>query len=115
MTTDLTFPVDPWLLLAAVVVGTLGAARLTRLIVHDSFPPAAWARSVWDGWTKDGSWAVLAHCHWCLGPWMTLLALATAFIGPLHVVWWLFWGWLAASYLTSMIVERDEVPHDHDH
>lgn len=114
MTSVLSFPLDPWLLLAAAAVGILGAARLTRLITADKFPPAAWVRATWDRITRDGDWSLLAHCHWCLGPWMTLLALGTAFIGPLHPVWWLFWGWLAASYLTSMIVERDEVPHDHD-
>jgi hypothetical protein len=26
----------------------------------------------------------------------------------MHWFWWLFWGWLAGSYLTAMVVEHDE-------
>jgi hypothetical protein len=34
--------------------------------------------------------------------------LLTAWLTDLHWGWWLFWGWLAGSYLTAMVVERDE-------
>lgn len=92
----------------AVVVGLLSAARLTRLLTQDSFPPAAWLRRKWDEVTDDGDWSILAHCHWCMGPWMTLPVGAWALLSELHISWWLFNGWLAAAYVVSMIVERDE-------
>ena len=33
---------------------------------------------------------------------------ATALLSDLHPVWWIVNGWLAASYVVSMIVERDD-------
>lgn len=95
-----------WAAFAAVAVA--GSARLTRLVVHDSFPPAVWVRMRWDRVTRDGSWSTLAHCHWCLGPWLLALALVTAWATDVSVWWWLFWGWLGASYATSWLVEHDE-------
>ena len=97
----------------AVLVAVVGAARLTRIVTHDSWPPAAAVRAWWtrlftreDGALSD--WHLLAVCHWCFGPWAFAFALATAWATSLHPVWWVFWGWLAGSYLVSMIVERDE-------
>lgn len=95
--------------LAAVIVGTVSVARLTRLITQDSFPPSAWLRAKWDEVTGDGSWSVLAHCHWCLSVWITPAILLWGWLSDLHVAWWLFNGWMAASYVAAMIVERDEV------
>lgn len=92
----------------AVVVGILSAARLTRLLTQDSFPPAAWLRMKWDELTDDGPWSTLAHCHWCMGPWMVLPVGLWAWLSELHVSWWVFNVWLAAGYVVSMIVERDE-------
>ena len=61
---------------AAFAVGVLSAARLTRLVMHDSFPPAVWFRIKWDDVTEDNGWNPLFHCHWCLSPWMTLIILS---------------------------------------
>lgn len=91
-----------------VVVGILSAARLTRLLTQDSFPPAAWLRVKWDALTKDGPWSTLVHCHWCLSPWFTLFIGAWMYFSHMHWTWWAFNGWLAASYLVAMVVERDE-------
>lgn len=103
-----------WLWLAAIVVGVFGAARLTRLITHDHYPPAEavrgwWLKRTWDDETNsEGRWGLLATCHWCASPYVFALALLTAWLTDLHWAWWLFWGWLAGSYLTAMVVERDE-------
>lgn len=93
----------------AVGVGILSVGRLARLITQDSFPPAVWLRIKWDGKTEGNAWNVLLHCHWCITPWIVLPIGAWALLSDLHWSWWLFNGWLAAAYLTSMIVERDEV------
>lgn len=102
-----------WLWAAPLLIGVLGAARLTRLVVHDAYPPAVAVREWWVRLfvRKDGEisgWSKLATCHWCFGPWAFALVLLTAWLTNLHWGWWLFWGWLAGAYLTSMVVERDE-------
>jgi hypothetical protein len=94
--------------LAAVIIGTLSAARLTRLVTQDSFPPAVWLRIKWDLLTEGSGWNVLFHCHWCMAPWMTLPIGVWGWLSDLHITWWAFNLWLAVSYLVAMIVERDE-------
>lgn len=93
----------------AVGVGILSVGRIARLITQDSFPPAVWLRIKWDSKTEGSAWNILLHCHWCITPWITLPIGAWALLSDLHWSWWLFNGWLAAAYVTSMIVERDEV------
>lgn len=96
-------------ILGAVIVGVLSVARLARLITQDSFPPAVWARMKWDEITDDGPWSLLAHCHWCITPWLTIPVGLWGWLSELHTSWWVFNGWLAAAYVAGMIVERDEV------
>lgn len=94
--------------LAAVIIGTLSAARLTRLLTQDTFPPAVWFRIKWDNRTEGSGWNTLFHCHWCLAPWMTLPVGLWGWLSNLHTSWWVFNAWLAVAYVASMIVERDE-------
>lgn len=93
---------------AAFAVGVLSAARLTRLVMHDSFPPAVWFRIKWDDVTEDNGWNPLFHCHWCLSPWMTLIILSWGWLSDTDPVWWFFNLFLGGSYVAGMIVERDE-------
>jgi hypothetical protein len=95
-------------IVAAVIVGVLSAARITRLLTQDTFPPAVWVRQKWDALTDDGPWSTLVHCHWCFGPWAALAVLLWGLLTDFHTPWWVFNGWLAGAYLTSMVVERDE-------
>lgn len=95
-------------LFAAVVVGTLSVARLTRLITQDSFPPVVAIRMKWDERTEESGWNTLFHCHWCMAPWLTLPIGLWGYLSNLHISWWLFNGWLAAAYVASMIVHFDE-------
>lgn len=97
-----------WQYVAAAIVGIVAAARLTRLIVEDEYPPSAWVRSKWDGITNDGPWAKLVHCPWCAGPYVSGIILLWAVLSHLHWTWWLFNGWLAMSYAASWIVFHDE-------
>jgi hypothetical protein len=32
----------------------------------------------------------------------------TFFVPFLAWAWWLFWGWLALSYVAAMVIERDQ-------
>lgn len=92
----------------AVLVGILSIGRLTRLIVQDTFPPVVWLRIKWDDKTDGSGWNTLLHCHWCLAPWVTIPIGAWALLSDLHWSWWIFNGWLAVAYLSSMVVQRDE-------
>lgn len=96
-------------ILAALVVGTLSTARLTRLITQDSFPPSVWLRIKWDDLTDGSGWNTLLHCHWCLAPWLVIPVGAWAWFSDFHISWWLFNGWLAVAYVASIVVEHDEV------
>lgn len=101
-----------WQALLAVVVGVVGAARLTRVLVFDDYPPAIATRIWWDRVTKDGPWSKLVHCPWCAGPWIMAVCLAwyvASWAAPwVGWTWWLFWGWLCLSYWTSQYVHFDE-------
>lgn len=51
-----------------LVLLTLAAARVTRLLVADAFPPVAQARA-WFG--ARGDWQdYLSKCPWCMGVWV---------------------------------------------
>lgn len=122
--------IDQTATLTAVVVGILSTARATRLLVHDAFPPVNALRRWWFNQTvakgRPG-WAPLltdehggSGCPWCLAPWLTAINLAWALLAEVHTgppdptlwafTWWVLNGWLAASYVVSMIVVRDEPP-----
>ena len=103
--------------LAVVAVGVLGGARLVRLVVHDDFPPTRAIRTWWaaktsyvheDGSVIEGSWTKVLTCHWCFAPYAMAAVFASAYFLDFNAVWWIGWGWAAASYLASMVVERDE-------
>lgn len=94
-------------LLVAVVVGIGGTARLTRLIVDDTYPPAAALRSGWRRLTNDGPWAELVDCAFCASPYIAAGNLAWATLSDLHWSWWLLNGWLTVAYAASIIVVRD--------
>lgn len=94
-------------LLAAAVVAVLSVARLTRLITSDTYPPAAWVRDRWARLTHDGPWSELVTCPFCAAPYIAAAVLAWGVLSGPHWTWWAFNGWLALSYLASMVVVRD--------
>lgn len=101
---------NPWYWLAVALVGVVGTARLVRLLVFDTYPPAAWVRSQWERITNDGPWSTLVHCAFCAAPWFTVITIGWAWWSDFHWTWWLFYGWLTASYLASIVVAWDEPP-----
>lgn len=109
-----SFTPNHWIVVAgALLVTWLGVARLVRVIVHDSFPPAVWWRTLWsDRITKNGPWSMLFTCFWCLPFWVVLVCAGWFFLGLVVVwvawVWWIFWGALAIAYLASVFIRRDE-------
>lgn len=89
---------------AAVLV--LAAARLTRLVVDDTWPPTVWARGLFLAYAPE-PWHDLVRCAFCLAPWFTLPLGLWGYLTNWQTAWWLFCGWLAASYLASSYVVRD--------
>lgn len=107
---------SPFVLIAAVIVGVIGVARLTRLLVIDTWPPVVSIRMWWyrrtmvkDGPDKgdEGPWFALVSCPYCAAPYIAAVIMAWALLTDLHWSWWVFNGWLAASYLASIIVVKD--------
>lgn len=61
-----------WVLTPWVIVYTLAAHRLTRLLTHDSLPPIAKLRDyVTDRWGNN-PWSEIAVCPWCMGWWVAV-------------------------------------------
>lgn len=90
-------------ILAAVLVGILASARLTRLLTEDTWPPSVWVRIKWSEFTEDGPWEDLVTCPWCASPWITGINLTVALISDLHPAWWIFNGWMAASLVVAWV------------
>lgn len=99
----------------AVLTAVLGVGRLTRLITYDDYPPTVWFRRWWiQRVTRGNGWGKLADCLWCAAPWLMLPCLAWGVFTSFQWPWWAFWGWLGLSYVTSMVVARDEPPGPED-
>lgn len=88
---------------AAVLVGILASARLTRLLTEDTWPPSVWIRLKWAELTDDGPWADLVTCPWCASPWIAGVNLVIAVATDLHPSWWIFNGWMAASLAVAWV------------
>lgn len=95
-------------------MASLAAARLTRLVIYDSFPPSAWIRTKWDNWTEGNSWNPLLHCHYCLAPWILLAAMLLGIACGIPVpgdgierLWWFAVTWLGLAYIASIVVSYD--------
>ena len=98
---------DTLTMIAAIVAGTLGTARATRLVVDDDYPPVVWLRDAWRRLTNDGPWATLVDCAFCAAPYLAAANLAWAILSDLHPAWWIVNTWLAVAYLAAIVVVHD--------
>jgi hypothetical protein len=106
----LTFD-EPFILIAAFIIGVLGTARITRLLVDDEWPPVEWLREQYVKRAPE-KWEGLVECPFCMAPWVALLEVLAAWIWDLPAWWWAGNLWMGGSYLASMIVVRDIPPED---
>ena len=112
-------------LLVAFLLAVVGTARATRLVVHDSWPPAEAFRVWWTnqtevkgGWRRD--WSVLVTCPFCASPYIAAVVLGSGIIAgvwdpdlsTLAGWWWVLAAWATVSYLAAMLVLRDEPAED---
>lgn len=113
------FLADPWLFLVAATVAIVGVGRLNRLVTYDDYPPTKWLRETWTKITKGGPWGKIAWCIWCFSPYASGVAIAWLILGVMvspwiTLAWWIFWGWMAISYLASILTYFDEGKPDAD-
>ena len=97
----------PFEWIAAGLITIWSSARITRLITADHYPPSMWLRMRWHKWTKDNDWSILFDCPYCFAVWASGFVLLWGYLGDFHWTWWLFNGWLAASYLAAIAVIFD--------
>lgn len=94
-----------WVAVALVTITS--AARITRLLTYDEFPPSVWVRMQWDKLTHDNGYALLVHCGYCASFWITLIVLGVGELTDYHPVWWFVNGVFGASYLAAILMSRD--------
>lgn len=97
--------------IAIGVVGILSAARISRLVTVDDWPPTVWLRIKWDTLTRDGAWSNLVHCPYCFAPYSWAFVLAWGIIFDWPTLWWIFNSWLAGAYVAA-IVQANDGPRD---
>lgn len=99
------------LILLTIAVGALGAARLTRVVVYDEFPPTVWLRERWYGLVEGSGWEKLLTCWWCFAFWAALAVVVSWVFAQQYEwvgwAWWITWGTLALGYVAPMIIVRD--------
>lgn len=97
---------------AALTVDTLAAARLTRLVTEDTWPPAVAARRAAIDWL-DRNAPDYAHgltCPWCASPWIAALLVAAHQAADRHGrnrVWVLALLPLAISHAAGLLAELE--------
>lgn len=94
-----------------VLFTIISAARVTRLVTFDVFPPTRWFRDAWgevmDKHAITRPWAVLPYCQWCFSFWATLPIVLWGYFSDFHDPWWIVNGSLAASYLAAIFMSND--------
>lgn len=99
---------DWWVYGAAMAASVLGVARIVRLLVFDDFPPSVAARAWWAKTTRNGPWAQLAKCGFCLSPYLMAISWAWGWVSDLHWTWWVAHLFAGTAYLSSILVAYDQ-------
>jgi drug/metabolite transporter (DMT)-like permease len=92
---------------AAAIVAAFSAARITRLVTWDKFPPSVWLRMKYAELTHDGPWTVLVECGYCFGVYAAGFVLGWGLLSDFHWTWWAFNGWMALAYAAAIIMAFD--------
>lgn len=96
-----------WICMSLVSVAS--AARITRLLTYDVFPPVVWARNTFaefvDKWAITRPWGRLAYCVYCMSFWVAGGVLLAGYLSDWHTAWWLINGAFALSYPVALFVD----------
>lgn len=94
--------------LAIALVSVFSAARITRLVTYDAFPPSAWVRAKFDDLTNENDWSLLVHCGYCFSFWATIAVVLSGYFSGWHTAWWLTNSILGGSYLAAIVMAADK-------
>jgi hypothetical protein len=104
-----------WIAVAAVTV--ISAARITRLLSVDKFPPIKYLRDWYENATDGSDWSLLTICVYCMSFWVTLGVTLWGLLAHVYGhppnqvsgnVWWAVNGIFAAAYLAGLFVALDK-------
>jgi hypothetical protein len=105
---------------AAALVAITSAARITRLVTYDHYPPVMWLRIKWDEFTETApakrkpespwsreNWNLLFHCGYCFSFWAMCAIIAWGYYTDFQTAWWLVNGAFGGSYLSAILMAND--------
>lgn len=97
---------------AVAVVAVTSAARITRLMIWDVYPPVAWLRAQWT-MRAPAKWEPLLKCGYCFAPYPTLAIVLWGYFTDWQTAWWIVNGTLGAAYAAAIMVTFDgEIAED---
>lgn len=94
-----------WVAVALVTIAS--AARITRLLTFDHFPPVKWLRTKYVVRTDGSDWQMLALCGYCASFWVAAAVVAWGVLTDFQPAWWIVNGVFAASYLAAILMSYD--------
>lgn len=93
--------------IAVAVVAVASAARITRLLTIDEFPPVTFFRDRYESKTQGSDWQALAYCPFCMSFWVTIGVVLWGYFTDYQDAWWLVNGIFGGSYLAAILVKKD--------
>lgn len=104
---------------AVTLTTIISASRFTRLATVDKFPPVKAMRDWYEEKTDGSGWQWLTLCGYCFSFWATWPIVMWGLFAGVYssdypqvtpvagVVWWIFNGIMAATYLAGVFMAYD--------
>lgn len=97
--------------IAVSVITVLSAARITRLLIADKFPPIRtvrhWYLDRMEKGPKRLGWQILAICPYCMAPYVSVGVVLWGYFTDWQTAWWIVNSISAVSYLAAIVVVND--------
>jgi hypothetical protein len=94
-----------YMLVISLIVAALAVARVTRFLIEDRLS-VKWRQWVVKRWGADSLPSYFVHCPWCMGMWMSLLAVPAVLYPYQWVV--AIYAVPAISMVTGLLLDRKE-------
>lgn len=99
---------------AVAIVSVMSAARLTRLLTVDKFPPIKFVRDWYENKTDGSNWQLLTMCGYCMGFWTALVVVGWGWLSGFNEPWWVVNAVLAVAYAGAIVMAHDGDINDDD-